>query len=215
METRDRILAAIRSATHGAIDPGLDHDYRKALDAEDLGEHADVVDLFVERVGDYRAEVHVLSPEQLPLRIGQILGEHRVGSLVIPADLDTRWFATTHARLVRDGSGAGPGGAVTAPELDEVDAVVTGCAAAVALTGTIVLDSGPLQGRRLISLVPDLHVCVVPAEVIVGSVPEAVRAVDPTRPLTWISGPSATSDIELDRVEGVHGPRTLVVLVVR
>lgn len=209
MNARERVLSAVRSATHGAGDPDIVRQYRTELDPTELGEHSDIVDLFVERVDDYRAEVHVIASSELALRLGQILGEHKVRSLVVPADIDARWLSTTHARLVRDAPD------VTAAQLDEVDAVVTGCAVAVAVTGTIVLDGGPIQGRRIISLVPDLHVCVVPVSAIVGSVPEAVGRLDGTRPLTWISGPSATSDIELDRVEGVHGPRTLVVLVVR
>jgi L-lactate dehydrogenase complex protein LldG len=98
--------------------------------------------------------------------------------------------------------------------LDRVSAAVTTCAVAITETGTVVLDHGPGQGPRMLTLVPDYHLVVVRADQIVANVPDAVAALDPLRPMTWISGPSATSDIELDRVEGVHGPRTLDVLIV-
>ncbi|MFX4273630.1 LutC/YkgG family protein [Propionibacteriaceae bacterium Y1685] len=203
MDARERILSSVRSAIEGAVDPAVPRDYRRSLDDTDL------IDLFAERVGDYRAEVHVIDDDELPRRIGQVLGEHSVRSLIIPDDLSAKWLVTTSCKVIPDD------GQADAAELDGIHAVLTGCAAAVALTGTIVLDGGTLQGRRLISLIPDLHVCVVPAASIVGTVPEVLSKIDGTRPLTWISGPSATSDIELDRVEGVHGPRTLVVLITR
>lgn len=131
---------------------------------------------------------------------------------MVPAGLPAGWLAAAEAEgvaLLPDD------GTPTAARLDTADSVVTGCALAVAETGTIVLVAGPGRGRRLLSLVPDHHVCVVRApEQVVASVPLALPRLDPVRPRTWISGPSATSDIELDRVEGVHGPRTLEVLLV-
>ena len=106
---------------------------------------------------------------------------------------------------------------ISARGLDQLDGVLTGCALAIAETGTVVLDGGERSGRRALTLVPDFHVCLVEAATVHASVPDAIAALEPAaaegRPLTFVSGPSATSDIELERVEGVHGPRTLVILV--
>ncbi|MFF5504103.1 lactate utilization protein C [Streptomyces roseolus] len=204
--SRDRILARIRSAVADAPEaPEVPRAYlvRHAPDDPDA-----VLDLLHANLADYRAHVHRTDGAGLSALIARRLEERGARTVVVPDGLPARWLAGTAAERVPDAR-LGPAA------LDAVDAVVTGCALAVAETGTLVLDGGPGQGRRALSLVPDLHVCVVREEQVVASVPEALPRLDPRRPLTWISGPSATSDIELDRVEGVHGPRTLEVILVR
>jgi L-lactate dehydrogenase complex protein LldG len=169
----------------------------------------DVVALFLERVADYRAVVERCTGPQLPARLAAVLSGLPEGRVVVPPGL-----SVSVPDAVVDEQ---PGG-LSAADLDACAAVVTDAAVGVAETGTIVLDHGPGQGRRAITLVPDVHVCIVRTDQVVPDVPDAVArlaaAVAQRRPLTWISGPSATSDIELSRVEGVHGPRTLHVLVV-
>lgn len=174
----------------------------------------DVAGTFAERVEDYRAVVERVTPDGVSAAVAAALrGAHRV---VVPEGLAAEWLTglgeLPEVEVVADD------GSLTAAELDRCEAVVTAAAVGIAVTGTIVLDHGPDQGRRALSLVPDVHVCVVREEQLVGDVPESIAplrgAVDAGRPLTWISGPSATSDIELERVEGVHGPRTLHVLLV-
>ena len=159
----------------------------------------DVVALFAERVADYRAVVERCTPRQLKTRLTAALPE---GRIVVPDGLSV----DVPGAVVDDG--------LSAAELDACAAVVTDATVGIAETGTIVLDHGPGQGRRAITLVPDVHVCIVRIDQVVADVPDAMPRLDPARPLTWISGPSATSDIELSRVEGVHGPRTLHVLLV-
>ncbi|NRN64065.1 L-lactate dehydrogenase complex protein LldG [Kibdelosporangium sp. 4NS15] len=159
-----------------------------------------VLDLFAERVADYRAIVHRVDDPVAMVR--SLLAGKRIA---VPPDLPAEWLVPEVTWLHEPLSNA---------DLDGCDGVLTGCAAGIAETGTIVLDGGVAQGRRVITLLPDYHLCVVRADQIAGTVPEALERLEPTRPLTFISGPSATSDIELDRVEGVHGPRTLEVLIV-
>jgi L-lactate dehydrogenase complex protein LldG len=164
----------------------------------------DAVDLLEDRLVDYKAAVTRTGPDGIGAAVTAALnGAARV---VVPSGLDAEWV-TGAERVLDDGS-------LTSLDLDRLDGVVTAATVACAVTGTIVLDGSPDQGRRAISLVPDLHVCVVRADQVVHSVPEMLSRVEPTRPLTLISGPSATSDIELERVEGVHGPRTLHVVIV-
>ena len=195
MSAREEILGRVRSALAGAPPPPSAAVPRRTPDPS-----VDVVALFCERVADYRAVVERCTPRQRAARIRRALPDG--ARVVVPADLGM----TVPGSVVDED--------LSARDLDALDAVVTRARVGIAETGTIVLDHGPGQGRRAISLVPDLHVCVVEAGQVVADVPDALALLDPARPLTWVSGPSATSDIELDRVEGVHGPRTLHVIVV-
>jgi L-lactate dehydrogenase complex protein LldG len=168
----------------------------------------DRIDLFVDRVDDYRATIERTTAADLPTTVATTLAAHRARRIAVPTGVPDGWLATAEVERVADEP------VLTHAELDALDGSISGCAVAIAETGTIVLDGGPDQGRRALSLLPDLHVCVVRADQVVGSVPEALARLDPRRPQTWISGPSATSDIELQRVEGVHGPRRLAVILV-
>ncbi|GLY70842.1 LutC/YkgG family protein [Amycolatopsis taiwanensis] len=166
------------------------------------------VDLLAENLADYRAHVHRTTPAGLPANIAELLAARGSRTVIAPPGIPAKWLPGSVVRLEDSAE-------LTAYDLDAVDSVVTGCAVAIAETGTLVLDAAPDQGRRRITLVPDHHICVVRVpDQVVDSVPQALERLDPAWPQTWISGPSATSDIELDRVEGVHGPRTLEVVLV-
>ncbi|WP_432052375.1 LutC/YkgG family protein [Streptomyces xiamenensis] len=210
MSAREMVLARVRRAL--ADVPREETPDQVPVVRDYLAGHspADPVGMLAEHLADYRALVHHTDEAGLPGLIGGLLTERGARSVVVPQGLPAVWTAVDGVRQVPDTA------ELTAAELDTVDSVVTGCAVAIAETGTIVLDGGPAQGRRRITLVPDHHVVVVRApEQVVDSVGQALPRLEPGRPLTWISGPSATSDIELDRVEGVHGPRTLEVVLVR
>ncbi|MEU7392870.1 LutC/YkgG family protein [Streptomyces albogriseolus] len=210
MSSRERILGRVRRAL-ADVPPGDDapvaRDYLREHGERTVEE---TVDLLAENLADYRAVVHRTDTGSLPGVVAGLLAARGAATVLVPPGLDTGWLAAAEVTRVPDEAGSTP------RELDRVDSVVTACAVAIAETGTIVLDGSPDQGRRRISLVPDHHICVVRVpDQVVASVPQALERLDPARPLTWISGPSATSDIELDRVEGVHGPRTLEVVLVR
>ncbi|MEU3337766.1 LutC/YkgG family protein [Streptomyces sp. NPDC002144] len=212
MSSRDRILGRVRRAL-ADVTPD-ERPYEEAVARDYLREHGErsveeTVDLLAENLADYRALVHRCSAGELAALIGRLLAERGSKTVVVPAGLETEWLSAAEVEHIADLADSTP------HELDRVDSVITACALAVAETGTIVLDGSPDQGRRRITLVPDHHICVIRVpDQVVSSVPQALERLDPARPLTWISGPSATSDIELDRVEGVHGPRTLEVVLV-
>lgn len=208
MNAREEILTRIRTAVADLSDqPPAPRAYAQTTN---LPDHAAAVDLFVERVRDYKAQVDQVAPTDLLARITEVVAGWGSGSVVCAPDLDDEWRTAIAAAapLRRDDP------PLELTELDGCLGVVTSAAVGIAVTGTIVLDAGPGMGRRALSLVPDKHLCVIRADQVVGGVPEAIAALDPRRPTTFISGPSATSDIELKRVEGVHGPRTLHVIVV-
>ena len=205
MSAREEMLARIRAATAditGAAD--VPRRYQPASRGPGSADEA-LVSRFAERAADYRATIRRCVAAEAAQVIADAVagrGARRVG---VPHGFPASWSA-----LLPDA--VGPPLDVAA--LDGLDGVVTTVAVAIAETGTIVLDTGPGQGSRAFTLVPDYHLAVVRTGQIVAAVPDAVAALDPARPLTWISGPSATSDIELSRVEGVHGPRTLDIVIV-
>lgn len=212
-EAREQILARIRSALgdvpsdeqpSGVTVP---REYRRRVSIEP----SDLVARFEERLRDYGAACDRTPSADLAGAVAGLCAELGVRSLVIPPDLPAGWRPDGVALRVDHG--------LSTAELDEVDGVLSGCAAAIAETGTLALDGLGASGRRAITLVPDHHICVVRVDQVVAIVPEGVARIAPSvlehrSPITFVSGPSATSDIELNRVEGVHGPRHLHVLIV-
>lgn len=200
MNAREEMLLRIRRALVDSPAPApVVRDYR-GPGAAGLPT-AELLERFAERVADYRADVHRTGPGE----VRELLAELLAGASVVLPEGFPSDFAPA-AELLRE--------PLSVAALDRAGAVLTTCAVAVAETGTIVLDHSAGQGRRALTLVPDRHVVVVRSEQVVATVPDAIAALDPSQPLTFVSGPSATSDIELNRVEGVHGPRKLDVVLV-
>jgi L-lactate dehydrogenase complex protein LldG len=204
MTARDAVLERVRQAVAGALPTSVPRRYS----VEGSTPHTRV-EAFVDRVRDYRATV--LHVDDAAVAVAEVLAAQGARRIGIPRDLDPR-LRPAGVELVEDD-------ALSPQQLDELDGALTTCAAACAATGTIALHGGPGQGRRALTLLPDLHICLVREEQIVETVPELIRRLEPAategQPLVLVSGPSATSDIELQRVEGVHGPRQLVVIVER
>ncbi|MFI5086208.1 MAG: lactate utilization protein C [Actinomycetales bacterium] len=212
MSARDDVLARIRSALRDApAAPDIPRGYRRATTMSSEQRLEQLVD----RLVDYKANVVVVPAASAPAKLAELLAGS--ASIAVPHGLPAEWLSELSAAGNDDGTLTvlvdSPERPLGIDELDAVDAVVTAAAVAVSETGTIMLDGSPSQGRRAISLVPDRHICLLRAGDIVEVLPEAVARLDATAPQTWISGPSATSDIELERVEGVHGPRTLDVII--
>jgi L-lactate dehydrogenase complex protein LldG len=214
MNARDEVLARIRDALgpDRAPAPEVPRDYRVAA-GDGAGPPtppaAELLDLLVDRLEDYKALVVRVRPDAVAGAVQAQVAEHRLRRIGAPAGLPAPWLEGLDGVEVRRDEPH-----LSLEELAGLDGVVTACRLAIAMTGTVVLDADERQGRRALSLVPDWHLCVVQADQVVEGVPDAIARLDPARPLTFVSGPSATSDIELERVEGVHGPRTLVVLLV-
>ena len=214
MNAREEVLARIAAAHRIAPPPTLPYedisrDYRTTSDSET----AQLTALLIDRLVDYRALVRESSADALAATIDAALTERGARRVVAPAGLDPSWTASLAAEVLADGAVGDD--QLSVSQLDVADGVITGCAVAIAETGTLILDGSAGQGRRILTLIPDYHLCVVFPDQIIADVPQALARLEAIRPLTMISGPSATSDIELNRVEGVHGPRTLEVIIVR
>jgi L-lactate dehydrogenase complex protein LldG len=214
VNAREEVLARIAAAYRAAPPAGLSYsditrEYRTTSDLET----ATLTELLIDRLVDYRALVRQCRADDLGAEIANALSNRSAQTVVASTGLDPSWTSGLSGSVLTDGVSADD--QLSVAELDGVDGVITSCAVAIAQTGTLILDGSPGQGRRVITLIPDYHLCVVFADQIVADVPDALARLEATRPLTMISGPSATSDIELSRVEGVHGPRTLEVIIVQ
>jgi L-lactate dehydrogenase complex protein LldG len=212
---KETVLWRIRHATGDVPEQERPEDVpvERGYRTEEEAARGEIVARFAERTAEYDAKVHRVAHDELPGAIEEALKRRRVKRLIVPPYLPKAWIPES-VEILPDAARS----RLTNKELDESDGVLTGCALGIAQTGTIVLDAGRAQGRRALTLLPDYHLCVVRKEQIVGLVPEAFARLEETvkaegRAVTFISGPSATSDIELNRVEGVHGPRTLEVLI--
>ncbi len=214
MNAREEVLARIAAAHSAAPPPDLPYEdiVREYRTTSDSSAEA-LTELLIDRLVDYRALVRQCSGDDLAATIANALADRSAHTVVVPSGLDSSWTAGFSGSVLTDGLLADYQRTVS--ELDSVDGVITSCAVAIAETGTLILDGSSGQGRRILTLIPDYHLCVVFPHQIVADVPQALARLAATRPLTMISGPSATSDIELNRVEGVHGPRTLEVIIVR
>ncbi|MEV0785703.1 LUD domain-containing protein [Streptomyces sp. NPDC050423] len=202
---RETVLGRVRDAL--ALAPATDTPVPRAYRTGRTLPDAERLALFTDRLVDYKAQVHPCTADRTAEVVAEVLRERGARRIGVPAGLDPRWLTAHDGEVQQDSAD------IPAPRLDALDGVVTASAVSCAETGTIFLDGSPDQGRRALSLVPDLHVCVVDLSTVQVGVPEAVARLVPERPTTLISGPSATSDIELERVEGVHGPRTLAVVI--
>lgn len=211
-DAKAEILGRIRASLWDSPQPAEPiRNYRRESDKG----IEEITEILIDRLVDYKANVYQETEETIAERIAELLGKS--ARYVVPSGLKSEWLpedTAARSRMVDSGNANKPG-ALSVRELDAVDAVVTSSTVSCAETGTIALNSTDQEGRRAISLVPDHHICVVPLDTIVELVPETVSRLDFSRPVTWISGPSATSDIELIRVEGVHGPRTLDVIILK
>jgi L-lactate dehydrogenase complex protein LldG len=210
VSSRETILQRIRAALVDvpAEETADDVELRRTYRSSHVEPGQEIGALFADRLTDYRAAVTCTTPAGLPRAIAEVLTTRGIRRLGLPPDFRADALPEGPWQWQYDDP------PLDVPALDLLDGALTLAAAGIAVTGTIVLDTGPGQGRRALTLVPDYHVCVIRAEQIHDDVPDALAHLDPARPLTFISGPSATSDIELDRVEGVHGPRTLDVIIV-
>jgi len=206
---RVRIALGKQSAEHQSDSENIDRKYIETGNSSEKENRA----IFAERAGEYRAEVSIIDKNKVKENIEKACRKHQVKKLVLPPGFPEKWIPGSVELIMDDG------GKLSKEDLNNSDAVLTGCLLAIAQTGTIVLDAGPGQGRRVLTLLPDFHICVVKSDQIVEIVPEAFSKLRQAYagklpPITFISGPSATSDIELSRVEGVHGPRRLKIFIV-